>query len=646
MADTPSDQPAIGRRNFLKGVTLGGAAALAGTEARALPAPPKAIAATLPGPKLIAAETIPPDPDPVLQSSSGGDFMVDVLKTLDIDYLAVTCGSTFRGLHEAVVNYGNNTKPEVITCNHEEIGVAMAHGYAKMEGKPMAAACHGTVGLQHATMAMYNAWCDRVPVYVMIGNILEADKRSSAGAEWPHSAIDPALIVRDFTKWDDQPITLQHFAESAVRAYKIATTPPMGPVLLSLDGELQENPIPDRQALNIPKFVKVVPPVGNSGALAEAAKMLVAAQNPVIICDRMSRSQAGIDALVALAETLQCAVIDVAGRLNFPSRHPLNQTASSSTVVSQADVVLAIEMNDVWGSLNTFSDRIVRSSRSLLKPGAKTITLGNRDLYIKANYQDFGRFQVVDLPIAGDGEASLPILTEAVKRLIDAPRISAFAARGKKLADAKAAVVAQAKADATIGWDASPITTARLCAEVYARIKDDDWSLVGNGIGLRWPALLWNMDKRHRWNGSSGGGGIGYNAPASLGAALANKGHGRLSVAIQGDGDLMFVPSTLWTAAHHRIPILYVMHNNRAYHQEFMHVVVMAARLGRSVQNAHIGATITDPNVDFATLARAFGVHGEGPITDPKDLAPALSRALAVVRGGEPALVDVVTEPR
>jgi acetolactate synthase I/II/III large subunit len=646
MADTPSDQPAIGRRNFLKGVTLGGAAALAGTEARALPAPPKAIAATLPGPKLIAAETIPPDPDPVLQSSSGGDFMVDVLKTLDIDYLAVTCGSTFRGLHEAVVNYGNNTKPEVITCNHEEIGVAMAHGYAKMEGKPMAAACHGTVGLQHATMAMYNAWCDRVPVYVMIGNILEAEKRSSAGAEWPHSAIDPALIVRDFTKWDDQPITLQHFAESAVRAYKIATTPPMGPVLLSLDGELQENPIPDRQALNIPKFVKVVPPVGNSGALAEAAKMLVAAQNPVIICDRMSRSQAGIDALVALAETLQCAVIDVAGRLNFPSRHPLNQTASSSTVVSQADVVLAIEMNDVWGSLNTFSDRIVRSSRSLLKPGAKTITLGNRDLYIKANYQDFGRFQAVDLPIAGDGEASLPILTEAVKRLIDAPRISAFAARGKKLADAKAAVVAQAKADATIGWDASPITTARLCAEVYAQIKDDDWSLVGNGIGLRWPALLWNMDKRHRWNGSSGGGGIGYNAPASLGAALANKGHGRLSVAIQGDGDLMFVPSTLWTAAHHRIPILYVMHNNRAYHQEFMHVVVMAARLGRSVQNAHIGATITDPNVDFATLARAFGVHGEGPITDPKDLAPALSRALAVVRGGEPALVDVVTEPR
>jgi acetolactate synthase-1/2/3 large subunit len=247
----------------------------------------------------------------------------------------------------------------------------------------------------------------------------------------------------------------------------------------------------------------------------------------------------------------------VAGRLNFPSRHPLNQTASSSTVVSQADVVLAIEMNDVWRSVNTFSDRIVRSSRSLLKPGARTISLAAIEtLYIKANYQDFGRFQAIDLPIAGDGEANLPILTEAVKRLIDAPRISAFEARGKKLADAKAVVLAEAKADATIGWDASPITTARLCAELYAQIKDDDWSLAGNGIGIKWPALLWNMDKRHRWNGNSGGFGVGYNAPASLGAALANKDHGRLTVTIQGDGDLMFVPSTLWTAAHHRIPIL------------------------------------------------------------------------------------------
>src|SRR5205085_4973438 len=237
--------------------------------------------------------------DPVNQTSSGGEFMVDVLKSLDIDYLAMNCASSFRGLHEALVNHGGN-KPEIITCPHEEIAVHMAQGYAKIEGKPIAMICHGTVGLQHASMAMYNSWCDRVPVYVMIGNILEADKRSP-NAEWVHSAIDPAALVRDFVKWDDQPASLQHFAESAVRAYKIATTPPMGPVLLSLDAELQENPIADRAALRIPKLAKVVPPVGDPGALAEAAKMLVAAENPVIICDRMSRTPAGMARLVELA---------------------------------------------------------------------------------------------------------------------------------------------------------------------------------------------------------------------------------------------------------------------------------------------------------------------------------------------------------
>src|SRR5580692_11289840 len=204
-----------GRRNFLKGATLAGA----------------------------AAETMPPaDPDPVTQSSSGGDFMVDVLRSLEIDYLAMNCASSFRGLHEAVINHGGNVKPEILTCPHEEIAVEMAHGYAKIEGKPMAMICHGVVGLQHATMGLYNAWCDRVPVIAIGGNILEANKRGP-GAEWVHSAVDIGAITRDFTKWDDQPTSLQHFAESTVRAYKIATTPPMGPVLLSLDAELQENPI-------------------------------------------------------------------------------------------------------------------------------------------------------------------------------------------------------------------------------------------------------------------------------------------------------------------------------------------------------------------------------------------------------------------
>src|SRR4029077_18600909 len=328
-----------------------------------------------------------------------------------------------------------------------------------------------------------------------------------------------------FVKWDDQPTALQHFAESAVRAYKIATTPPMAPVLLSLDAELQENPIPDRGRLRIPKLAKVVPPVGDSGAVAEAAKMLVAAENPTLICDRMSRTPAGMARLVGLAETLQCAVVAQAGRMNFPSRHPLNQTARRGAVVSQADVILAIEMNDIWGSLNSFSDRIVRSSRPNFKPGTKIITLGSRDLYMKANYQDFGRFNEVDLAICVDEEPSLPMLTEQVKRLIDENRKSAFDARGKKLAEAHQATREQAKSDATIGWDASPGTTARMCAELYAQVKDEHWSLVGNGIGITWPNRLWNFDKSYRWNGGSGGAGIGYTPPPPAGAPRAPTRH-------------------------------------------------------------------------------------------------------------------------
>jgi acetolactate synthase-1/2/3 large subunit len=593
----------------------------------------------------MAVVTQPPSKDPVNQTTSGGDFMVDVFKTLDIDYLSMNCASSFRGLHEAVINHAGNSKPEILNCPHEDIAVHLAQGYAKIAGKPMAMICHGVVGLQHATMAMYNAWCDRVPVIVLGGNIVEANKRAP-GAEWVHSAIDPAAIVRDYVKWDDQPTSLQHFAESAVRACKIAVTPPMGPVMLSLDAELQENPISEPESLRIPKYARVVPPQGDSGALAETAKLLVAAENPVIICDRYARTPAGMGRLIELAETLQCAVVDNAGRMNFPSRHPLNQSFRRGTVIPQADVILALEVNDIWGTLNAFSDRIVRTSRPVTKKGAKIITLGSRDLYMKSNYQDFGRYQEVDLAIAGDGEASLPALTEQINRLIDEGRKAAYEARGKKYAAARLAMIEQAKSDATLGWDASPITTARMCAEVYAQIKDEDWSLVGNAIRNLWPHRLWDIKKPYQWNGGSGGAGVGYNLPASLGAALANKPHGRLTVAFGGDGDFLFNPGTLWTAAHHRIPMLYIVHNNRAYHQEYMYLQAMAARHGRGIEKADIGTTIKDPNVDYATVARGMGAHGEGPVVDPNDLAPALRRAIAAVKAGQPAVVDVVTDPR
>ena len=636
---------AIGRRGFLKGAGAVGAAlgTTAGAAASAA-AQQTASSSTTPLPNM-AAETLPPAPDTQQQTSSGGDFMVDVLKQLGIEYVTQTPANTFRGLHEAIINHGGNKSPELLSCTHEEIAVAMAHGYVKIEGKPLAVLAQSTVGLQHAAMALYNAYCDQAPVYMILGNSVDASKRLFS-FEWDHAAIDPAVIVRDYIKWDDQPGSLQHFAESAIRAYRIAMTPPMGPVVLSLDSEMQENPIPNRAALSVPPLTRVALPQGDSGAVAETANLLVRAENPVIIADRLVRSQEGMDRLVELAEVLQCPVIDSGGRGNFPNRHPLCHSGRSGAVLGQADVILGLEVNDFFGTTHLLSDRIERRTRSITKPGVKTINISAGDLSPKGNNQAFQRFQAVDLTIAADAEQTLPSLIEAVKRGVDTSRKTAFEARGKRLESTHHAMMEQWKSDCTLGWDASPVSLARLCAELYDQIKNDDWSMVGNGIRVTWPRRMWNFDKNYRWIGSSGGAGVGYNAPASLGAALANRKYGRLSVSIQGDGDLMFAPGTLWTAAHHNIPILYVMHNNRAWHQEVMYVQAMCNRHGRGVENAHIGTTITDPNIDFAMMAKSMGVYAEGPVINAKDVGPALKRALAVVRKGQPALVDVVTDPR
>jgi acetolactate synthase-1/2/3 large subunit len=308
---------------------------------------------------------------------------------------------------------------------------------------------------------------------------------------------------------------------------------------------------------------------------------------------------------------------------------------------------MGLEATDFWSALNTMHDQVNRTSRPIMKSDAKLISITTGDLYTKANYQDFFRYTPVDLAMAADPEATLPSLIEEVKRQMTSGRKQGLQDRGKKLAAAHDQALELARSDASYAWDASPVSTGRLCAEIWAQIKDEDWSLVSL---LRhfswWPLRLWPFDKHYQYIGIQGGGGVGYNAPASVGAALANKKHGRLSVSIQDDGDLLFGPTVLWTAAHHHIPLLSVMHNNRAYHEELMHVQRMANRHNRGIDRAHIGTTFENPTVDFAKLAQGLGVYAEGPITDPNEIAPALKRAIAVVKRGEPALVDVVTQPR
>jgi thiamine pyrophosphate-dependent acetolactate synthase large subunit-like protein len=586
-----------------------------------------------------------PAADPRITERPGSDFMVEVFQSLGFEYLFAMPGSSFAGIHESVINFGRNTAPEFITCCNEESSVAMASGYYKIEGKPVLACAHGTVGLQHATMAIYDAYCDRVPVYVVLGNTLDAAHRGGE-VSWLHSVQDAALMVREITKWDDTPQSLQHFAESAVRAYKLMMTPPTMPVVLTVDTEMQENAIPAGEHPRIPKLTMAAPPQGDSGAVAEAAKMLVAAANPVIVASRAARTPAGLKLIVELAETLQAGVVDQHRRMNFPSRHPLNQTLRASVAgkpttgapVAEADVVLALESSDLYNTLRQAKQR---------NPSLKVINISALDLNHKSNYQDFMRFTEVDIAMAADAEATLPSLIEAVKRQITGDRKQAIQARGAKLAEASRQAQEKARADAAYGWDASPISTARLSAELWGQIKNEDWSLLSDTFWIReWPLRLWNFDKHHQYIGGSGSEGIGYMAPATVGGALANKKHGRLSIAIQTDGDLMVANGVLWTAAHHRIPLLILMHNNRAYHQEVMGIQGLANRHNRGIDRIGIGTKIDDPNIDYAKLAQAMGVGAEGPISDPKDLGAAIRRGIEVVKRGEPYLIDTVTQPR
>ena len=643
------------RRKFLTGAAVAGvtpAIAQVSTPAQAQGAAPRHIPSALPPTaKTIAAETGTPEELPRIGGKPGSDFMIDVIKSLDIKYSPSNCASSFRALHESMINYGENKAPEYLSCMHEESGVGMAHGYFKVTGKPLITMVHGTVGLQHATMGIYNAFCDRVPLIIIGGNDLDAAHRPP-GVPTFHAAQDINAIVRDYTKWDDTPVSLQHFAQSMVRAYKIAMTPPYGPVAISLDAGLQQEPIHEHgEKLYIPRYVPTAPPQGDGNAVKEAARLLVAADNPVIVADRCARTPNGLKLLVELAELLQCSVVDQGSRLNFPTTHYLNRSVGA---VASADVVMGLELSDFWATVNTYTDNGehgIGVNGTRMKPNTKLISITSIDLLTKSNYQDFQRFQTVDVHMAADAETTLPSLIEAVKSAITADRAAVIAARTDKAKKTFADIRARELQAAAIGWDSSPISTARLCMEIYGQIKDLDWSLVASeGNVSNWPLRLWPMDKHHQWLGRSGGYGVGYGAPASVGAALANRDLGRFSVSIQSDGDLMFAPGVLWTAAKHKIPLLSVMHNNRAWHQEVMHVQRLANFRNRPSNNGGdlgpVGTMIQNPDIEYHKLAESMGWWAKGPIKDPAQLGPALKEAIAVVKSGQPALLNVWTQPR
>src|SRR3989442_3243616 len=361
----------LNRRRFLKGAAVGAAALVTKIpEAKAQQVQTARVAAPVPSARALAAETEPvaTDVDVLTADHPGSDFMLNVINSMGFEYIAANPASSFRALHESIVNYGGNKNPELLTCCHEESSVAMADGYAKVSGRPMAVMAHSTVGLQHAAMSIYNSFAGRVPVFIILGNTIDAAARRP-GVEWYHSAQDAAAMVRDYTKWDDLPISLTHFAESAVRGYKIAMTPPGGPVVLVADSDLQETPVTDLSRLHVPKLTLASPPAGDPVAVAELAKLLVAAENPVLLGGAAVRTPEGMKLLVELAEILQAPVSG--GK--FPSRHPLNQAGGG--LIRNADLIVGLQVADFWGTVNNLRDQLVRSSRPLLQKGAKLVSI-------------------------------------------------------------------------------------------------------------------------------------------------------------------------------------------------------------------------------------------------------------------------------
>ncbi len=571
------------------------------------------------------------------------DVIVDMIKRYGFEYITLNPGASFRGLHDSLVNYGDN-EPPILLCQHEETAVQMAHGYAKATGKPMVAIVHNLVGLLHSNMAVYYAYADRAPVFIIgaTGPMDEARRRPHI--DWSHSALVQGEAVRHYVKWDYQPHAIDGVPESFARAYSIMTTQPQGPIYMCYDAMLQEAPLTREVPLPPAGAAATPAPMApDPAALQAIADKLLAADSPVLLAQHAGRQEGGFENMVALAEAVGAPVWDINSALNFPSRHPLNLSMDDEAL-RKADLVVGLDVTD-WEKPTHTLDSTNRVVTPLVPESCDWVEIGFAEIGMSKWSFDYGRMQPCSVRALGDPQLAIPELTRICRARIagDAALAARVLARAEAVTRRHEALRAQWQQEARAGWDSSPITLPRLAAEVWEVIKDEDWVLSA-GTLRQWARKLWDFDRPYRHPGKSLG--TATQIGISLGVALANKGTGRLVVDLQPDGDLMFDAGALWVAAKHEIPMLVVMFNNRAYYNDWEHQIRMARQRSTDVANAHIGMDLYGPDPDFAGLARAMGCWGEGPIEDPAEIGPALRRALAEVRKGRLALVDTITQHR
>jgi thiamine pyrophosphate-dependent acetolactate synthase large subunit-like protein len=552
----------------------------------------------------------------------GSDAIAAVLRAIDVPYLALNPGASYRGLHDSIVNYLGNTRPQMLLCLHEESAVAIAQGYAKVSERMMGAVVHSNVGLMHASMAIFNAWCDRVPMLVLgATGPWDAAKRRP-WIDWIHTASDQGALVRDYTKWDNQPASVPAAYEAILRAAQIANTAPRGPTYVNLDAGLQEAkvgalpPLPDATRFRPADPVQPAP-----GAVVTAAKLLSGAKHPVILAGRVGRSEIAWKERVALAEKLQARVFtDIKLGAAFPTDHPLHAAPpatflhpDAAKLVREADVVLALDWVDLAGVLKQ-----VWGAEAV---GAKVIQV-SPDAHLHRGWSmDYQGLPPVDVYMMCEPDAVVPLLLGAVK--------------------SRPAAVA-----------GGPPTLPPASDKVTIRTLADALNAAARGLDVcitRLP-LGWNGAYRHfhhplDYIGSEGGGGVGAGPGITVGAALALKGSGRLPVAIMGDGDFLMGNTALWTATHYGIPCLILVANNRSFFNDELHQERVAKERDRPVENRWIGQRISGPDIDLAMMARAQGAEGLGPVTEVPGLAPAIEKGLRLAKEGAVCVVDVRVAP-
>jgi len=571
------------------------------------------------------------------------DVIVDLMQRYGLEYAAINPGASYRGLHDSIVNYGGN-RPELLLCQHEKTAVQIAHGYARASGKPMIAIVHDVVGLLHAELGIYYAFSDRAPIFVVgaTGPMDESKRRPRS--DWHHTALVQGEAVRNFTKYDYQPHAIEGVPDSFMRAYSAMMTEPRGPVYMCYDAMLQETPLTADVAMPPDGFAPAPARMSADPAALEAiVDRLLTAQRPWILAEYCGRTPGNFARLVDLAETLGTAVWDLNASLCLPNRHPQNLSMDTDAL-GRADAILALDVRE-WEKETAKLDSTSRELTSYLAPDCEWMELGFHELGLRSWALDYGRYLPKRLSALGDPALAMPEMTRIARERIAAdPALAAnIDARRKRIAGRHAENFARWAEDAKKDRDASPVTIARLAEEVWNVIRDEDW-VCATGTLREWARRLWDFDRDYRHPGKDIG--TATQIGMSLGVALAHKGTGRLVVALEPDGDLMFDVGALWTAAKHRIPVLIVMFNNRAYYNDWHHQIRMARLRGTDEAKAHVGMDIFDPEPDFGAAARAMGMWGEGPIDRPADIAPALRRAIEVVKSGKPALVDVVTQHR